>query len=204
MAIVSLLIFSYLLGSVPFGFVVAYFVKHIDIRNYGSGNIGATNVFRVIGKRWGIFVFALDFLKGLIPLMIAQAIGDFPNFVIILAAILVVCGHNWTVFLRFKGGKGVATSVGAVCGLALIFPYLFIAVLVAIMSWVVFFYWLRYVSVASLVSALAFFVSTLCFALPLEIKIFAFVLFIFIVLRHKKNIKNLLSGKEYRFGNAGQ
>jgi glycerol-3-phosphate acyltransferase PlsY len=195
----SLLVFSYLLGSIPFGFVVAYLAKGIDIRNFGSGNIGATNVLRVVGKKWGILVFVLDFFKGFLPLLIAKAIGDLPNLIVILAAVSVVCGHNWTIFLKFKGGKGVATSVGAICGLSLMFPALWAALLIALTVWMGFFYGLRYVSLASLVSGAGFFISTLCFALPLEIKIFALVLFILIIIRHKKNILNLLVKKENRF-----
>jgi len=194
-----LLLFSYLIGSIPFGMIVAYCVKRIDIRNYGSGNIGATNVLRVLGRRWGVTVFILDFLKGLIPLAVAKAVGGFPTLVVIMAATAVVCGHNWTIFLKFKGGKGVATSVGAICGLSLSFPFLSLALLAAVIVWILFFFILRYVSVASLASAVAFFVAALCFALPLEIKIFAGLLFVLVVIRHKKNIINLLAKKENRF-----
>jgi glycerol-3-phosphate acyltransferase PlsY len=199
MQTVVLLIFSYLLGSIPFGLIIAYLVKRIDIRDYGSGNIGATNVFRVLGKRLGITVFILDFFKGLFPLVIARAVGGFSNTVIILAAVAVVCGHNWTIFLKFKGGKGVATSVGAICGISLSFGHLFWALLIAIGAWLGCFIVSRYVSLASLVSAAAFFISSLCFPLPFEIKIFTLALCIMVVVRHKKNIVNLLAKKENRF-----
>jgi len=199
MAILSLLVFSYILGSIPFGFLAGHLVKGIDIRNFGSGNIGATNVFRVLGKKWGVVVFILDFLKGLLPIVIANLIGDFPPYVFLMTAIAVICGHNWTCFLNFKGGKGVATSVGVVLGLSFAFPALFIALLAAIITWVVFFYGLRYVSIGSLAAALVFFVTALFLKMPLEIKVFAFAVFVLIVLRHKKNISNLLAKKENRF-----
>jgi len=199
MVTLSLLVFSYILGSIPFGFLTGHLVKGIDIRNFGSGNIGATNVFRVLGKKWGVLVFILDFLKGLLPVLVVRSIGGFAPYVFVGVAVAVICGHNWTCFLRFKGGKGVATSVGVVLGLSFAFPALFIALFTAIITWVVFFYGLRYVSVASLACAFTFFLTAILLRLPAAIKVFAFVVFMLIVLRHKKNISNLLAKKENRF-----
>lgn len=194
-----LLIASYLLGSIPFGFLIARGAKGIDIRHFGSGNIGATNVFRVVGKAWGILVFILDFLKGFLPLLAVKIfIPQAPNYIFILAAFLAVGGHNWTPFLKFKGGKGVATSFGAVSGLSLIFPKLGMILILTICSWVIFFLIFRYVSLASIIASFTFFMFSLIFSQPGEIKIASFFLFIFIIIRHYKNIKRLIDKKEHR------
>ena len=196
-----LLLTSYLLGSIPFGFLVGYLVKRIDIRNFGSGNIGATNVVRVVGKKWGILVFVLDFLKGLIPpCLIACFAPDPNNFIIILGAVLAVCGHNWSIFLKFKGGKGVSTSLGAVAGLGFVFPGMWMVLAISLAIWVITFSISKVVSIASLAAAASLFITSLIFSLPIEIKIFSFLLFVFIVFRHKKNIQDLLKTRENRLG----
>lgn len=195
-----LLILSYFLGGVPFGFITAYLVKRIDIRKFGSGNIGATNVFRVVGKKWGVLVFILDFVKGLIPPVIIKFfLGQPSSYIFIAAAILAVCGHNWTPYLKFKGGKGVATSLGAVSGLSFVFHGLGMALLLSIGVWLITFLISRYVSLASIISAFIFFVSSLVFLLPLGVKILSFCLFVFILVRHKSNIQKLFAKKEFRF-----
>ncbi|MFA5337394.1 MAG: glycerol-3-phosphate 1-O-acyltransferase PlsY [Candidatus Omnitrophota bacterium] len=193
------LIFTYLIGSIPFGLVITYFVKGIDIRKSGSGNIGATNVVRVVGKKWGILVFVLDFLKGLFPLLLARFILNPTNPIYIASAILSVSGHNWPIFLKFKGGKGVATSIGAACGLSIIFPNLWFVLLFSLCVWLLFFFVFRFVSLASLLLGLSFFVFSFVFPLPKEIRIFALVLCLFIFIRHAKNIKNLFAKQEHRF-----
>ncbi|MCK9615003.1 MAG: glycerol-3-phosphate 1-O-acyltransferase PlsY [Candidatus Omnitrophica bacterium] len=193
------LIFTYLIGSIPFGFVIAYLVKGIDIRKFGSGNIGATNVVRVVGKKWGILVFVLDFLKGFFPLFLAKFVLNPTNSIYIVSAILCICGHNWPIFLKFKGGKGVATSIGAACGLSIIFPNLWFVLLISLCVWLLFFFVFRFVSIASLLLGLSFFVSSLIFPLPKEIRIFALILCLFIFIRHKKNIKNIFAKQEHRF-----
>ncbi len=195
-----LLAVSYLLGSIPFGLLIAYAVKKIDIRNFGSGNIGATNVVRIVGKKWGILVFVLDFLKGVAgPCIIACFARDVSDFTIILAAVLAVCGHNWPIFLKFKGGKGVSTSLGAVAGLGFVFPYMWFVLLITLLVWFIVFRISKYVSIASLAAAASLFISSLFFPLPIEIKIVSFLLFVFIVVRHKKNIQDLLAEREKRF-----
>lgn len=202
MKIISLLILSYLIGSIPFGFLVAYFVKGIDIRKFGSGNIGATNVFRVVGKKWGIGVFILDFLKGFLPLFLVKFLisdSGVMHLAAVLVTIAVVCGHNWTIFLKFKGGKGVATSLGAIVGMSLIFPKLWFVLLLSLCVWIFIFLLSRYVSLASMVAAAAFLTFSFSFSLSGEVKILAFFLCIFILIRHKKNIKRLLSKNENRF-----
>src|ERR1051325_5921631 len=146
---------SYLLGSIPFGFLIGR-LGGIDIRQAGSCNIGATNVVRALGKRYGYPVFVLDFLKGFgavkISISIAadarQTCGS-PEMVGILAAGAAVIGHSFPLWLKFRGGKGVATAAGALFGLM---P---LAALIAVTIWVLVFWFTRYVSVASLVTAVA-------------------------------------------------
>ena len=197
MEVVSLLTLSYLIGGIPFGFLAVHLVKKADIRSFGSGNIGATNVTRVLGKKWGIVVFILDFLKGfLTPLIVPFFVSDPPTFLFILTVIATICGHNWTPFLQFKGGKGVSTSLGGVAGLSLQFFSLLILFLIAVSVWVLIFFIFKIVSLASLVSAFSFFIFSLIFSLPLEFKAFSFLLFVFILIRHKDNIKNLFKNKE--------
>ena len=200
MGAVNLLILSYLIGGIPFGFLAVYLARKADIRGLGSGNIGATNVTRVLGKKWGISVFVLDFLKGfIVPLIVPFFVSNPPTFLFILAIIAVVCGHNWTPFLQFKGGKGVSTSLGGIAGLSVQFSLLLILFLIAVSIWVVVFFISKTVSLASLASAFSFFVFSLIFSLPLEFKAFSLLLFVFILIRHKKNIKNLLKNKESHF-----
>ena len=197
---IILLIVSYLLGSIPFGFITARLVKRIDIRQHGSGNIGATNVFRVVGKGWGRVVFVCDFLKGaLAPLLMIAFIPAASNTAILLSAIAVVCGHNWTIFLNFKGGKGVATTIGAMAGLGFIFPHLWTMLLISLIGWIVIFKITRYVSIASMGSSALFFLLSLVFNVVIEVKVFSLLLLVFIVIRHKSNIKNLIAKKEHRF-----
>jgi len=195
---------SYLLGSIPFGFIAVYLVKKKDIRSLGSGNIGATNVTRVLGKEWGSLVFGLDFLKGFFsPLIVPFWVKDPPLYLFMLAAMFSVIGHNWTCFLKFKGGKGVATSIGAICGLAVKSPVLFVVLSGAVVVWVLVFFISKIVSLASLMSACSFlifsFIAYFTAGLDLEFIVLSLLFFTFIILRHKNNIKNILSRKELHF-----
>jgi glycerol-3-phosphate acyltransferase PlsY len=200
MGVVNLLILEFLIGGIPFGFLAVYLAKGSDIRSFGSGNIGATNVTRILGKKWGILVFILDFLKGfLAPLIVPFFVSNPPPLLFILAVIAVVCGHNWTPFLQFKGGKGVSASLGGIAGLSLKFFPLLILFIISIFVWSLVFFIFKIVSIASLAGAFAFFIFSLVFALPGEFKIFAFLLFILILVRHKKNIKGLIEDNELRF-----
>jgi glycerol-3-phosphate acyltransferase PlsY len=194
------LVLSYFLGGIPFGFLVVHLIKKVDIRTVGSGNIGATNVTRIIGKKWGIIVFILDFLKGfLAPLIVLIFIQEPSTFIFILAVIAAVCGHNWTPFLRFKGGKGVSTTLGGIMGLACKFPQLLSLFLIAVVTWAMVFFISKIVSLASIVSAFCFFIFSFIINVPFEFKGMAFLLFVFVLIRHKKNIKNILEKKESHF-----
>ena len=200
---------AYLLGSVPFGFLVAK-TRGLDIRTLGSGNIGATNVFRSVSKPLGILTFALDVLKGfcgvrLIPWAAASLTHTsyegmaFPVF----CGALAVAGHNWTCFLGFKGGKGIATSAGLLLGLS---PA---GVGIAFAAWLAAFLTTRYVSVASITAAVALGVAVWPLHLrahgawyPAVLTLLAGVA----VWKHRSNIARLRAGTESRFhfGNNGQ
>ena len=200
----SVLIVSYVLGSIPFGYLAGR-LGGIDIRKAGSGNIGATNVVRVLGKLYGYPVFFLDFLKGLgavkISLLIATRVPSewsSPDIFGIIAAVSSVIGHCFPVWLKFRGGKGIATSAGAVFGLM---P---LATLVDLAVWVVVFWLTRYVSLASLAAAVA---------LPLVIAILTWLnegygqtlfysslcLAAVVIWRHHSNLSRLMRGTEPRF-----
>ncbi len=204
LAAIAIAIVSYLLGSIPAGCLVGR-MAGIDIRKAGSGNIGATNVTRVLGKRYGYPVFAVDFLKGLAAVILSILIAKHtqpgwfsPDLFGITAAVSSVIGHSFPVWLRFKGGKGVATSAGALFGLM---P---LAALVGALIWFVTFKLTRYVSVASITAAVALpiiifvmtslnqthrkglFYSSICLAAV-------------VVLRHRSNLVGLMRGTEPRF-----
>jgi glycerol-3-phosphate acyltransferase PlsY len=201
---VLLLVGSYLLGSIPFGYLAGW-IAGIDIRKVGSGNIGATNVLRVLGKRYGYPVFVLDFLKGLGAVRIAMAIttavrpeSTSPEVVGVLAAVSAVIGHSFPIWLKFRGGKGVATSFGALFGLM---P---LATVIGAAIWILTFLLTRYVSVASVTTAVALpfviaimtwlnqtdgkalFYSSLCIAAV-------------VIWRHHSNLSRLVRGTEPRF-----
>ncbi len=193
------LIAAYLLGSTPTAYIFGKLLKGIDIRDYGSGNVGATNVFRTVGKGPGLVVFFLDFLKGLlavtvIPLLLKKVYPgvDGPSFVyvLILLGAAVIAGHIWTVFLRFKGGKGVATTAGVLTGLA---PGIFLGGLVV---WVTVFAIWRYVSLASIAAAVSMPVFAVILGKDLGLVIFCGILCVVGVHAHRANIKRLLQGSE--------
>jgi glycerol-3-phosphate acyltransferase PlsY len=201
-AIVALL--AYLLGSIPAGYIAGR-IAGVDVRKVGSGNIGATNVTRVLGKRFGYPVFIVDFAKGLaavtLGVMIAKAAQSTPQFVDLcgaIAAISSVIGHSYPIWLGFKGGKGVATSLGSLFGLN------WVAAAVACVVWISVFQLTRYVSLSSIAAALALpvTIATMVFLKQLQTPIllyFAVLLAAIIVLRHRSNLSRLLKGTEPRF-----
>ena len=194
------LVVSYLIGSIPFAYIVARLVKGVDIRNVGSGNVGATNVVRTIGKKWGILVFILDFLKGFAaPFVTCLIVKDPVNVVVIASGVAAICGHNWTPFLGFKGGKGVSTSIGVIAALCVKFVFLVFPFIIALACWVLVFFIFKVVSIASIISVFSFALFSFIFPIPLEFRVFAILLFIFVLIRHKKNIINLLQKKELHF-----
>ena len=192
-------ILAYLIGSIPVAYIFGRVLKGLDIREHGSGNMGATNAFRVLGKGPGTLVLILDIIKGIIPVTIlanAFGLGDALSLVII--AVAAVAGHNWTVFLGFKGGKGMATSLGVLIGLAIQLPGLRIVLGLATLVWLVLFLSLGYVSLASIGAIVALPVLMVVFNAPFPMTVMGIVLCIFIVFRHSSNIKRLARGQESR------
>lgn len=194
---------AYLLGAVPFGWLVAR-ARGVDIRTVGSRNIGATNVFRCVGKSWGILTFLLDLAKGYVgarwvAVLAVRALGGGSEAGIGLSlacGCLTVVGHNWPVYLGFRGGKGVATSAGLLLGLA---P---MGCLLALATWVVVLLGTRYVSVASITAALVLavaawplYLENTGILLPAVLDLLA----VLTILRHRANIRRLLDGTESRF-----
>jgi glycerol-3-phosphate acyltransferase PlsY len=204
MTLILITIVSYLIGSIPSGYLVAKF-QGIDIRQHGSKNIGATNVLRVMGKKWGYLVFFCDAFKGFLAVWLSIGLSGFGGMdstvAGVMAAILCILGHNYTFWLGFKGGKGVATSGGVIIAL---FPLMI--VLTVALIWVVVFYLSKYVSLASISAAISLPVSLVLLKPWIKIGNF-WVLILFAILaaglalwRHRTNITRLLNGTESRFG----
>lgn len=205
MAIVlGIVAIAYLIGSVPSGYLVAR-IAGVDIRKVGSGNVGATNVTRVLGKRFGYPVFLLDCLKGIAAVEVAEILARGSQFgtaaveiLGVVAAIFSVIGHSFPIWLGFKGGKGVATSIGTLFALS------WVAGLIVGLVWIVVFYVTRFVSLASLVAAIALPAAVeilfLCNKLASPVLLyFSLCLTAIVVLRHRSNISRLLKGTEPRF-----
>ena len=202
--IIVALLASYLLGSIPTAYLFGKVLKGIDIRKVGSGNVGATNALRVLGKSAGITVLLLDILKGLIVVtLLADFFVNIPVLyqtqnLRVFMGLCCICGHNWTVFLQFKGGKGIATSFGVLLGLAIKVPGLNIVVGLIILSWFLVFFSFRIVSLASITAALA--LPLYCFFFRQSFLIIELGLFlcIFVIIRHKTNLIRIFQGKEPR------
>lgn len=184
---------AYLLGSIPWGIILGKKTKGIDIRNFGSGNIGATNAYRTLGKLPGILVFLGDVLKGVLAVIIARYIID-SSLSLALAGIMAVVGHNYSIFLKFKGGKGVSTALGALVVLA---PYV---ALISAIIWGLVIGLSRYVSLGSIVAALSVPILMWLFKVPLAYFVFGCLVSFLIIFRHKENIKRLIWRKEYKLG----
>lgn len=186
-----LVFFAYLLGSIPTGFVVGS-LSGIDIRRAGSGNVGATNVARVVGKAQGLLTLLGDAAKGFIPVYLAHWLG-LTLALTALVGLAAFLGHLYPVFLKFRGGKGVATALGAFLGLAPLATVvlIFIFSCVAVVS--------RIVSLASLVAALCAPLAFWFFAYPPVLVWLSLLVGLWIVARHRENIRRLLSGVEPRF-----
>ena len=180
---------SYILGSIPNGLILGKAIWGVDLRQHGSKNIGATNAWRTIGKAGGISIFALDFLKGAISAYLGLHLGG-SELAGVLCGILAIAGHSWSVFLAFKGGKGVATGLGVIAALMPMVTLIVFAV------WFVIVYFTGYVSLGSIVGAALVPILTLFFGLHTEFLILGLIAAVFIIYRHKSNIERLLKGTE--------
>ena len=201
---------AYLLGSIPFGVIIAK-AHGKDLRKIGSGNIGATNVARALGKKWAYICFVLDVLKGMIPMLAVMPLATSKSaqdneVAVLLLWLAVGCaailGHIFPVYLKFKGGKGVSTSFGIALGL---WPYYSICALVAIAVWIAVVLIWRYVSLASIVASISFPVALITmiflqsdweFSVLWPLLIPAVVIPVMVIIRHRENIKRLLAGTE--------
>jgi len=202
--IIIALITSYLLGSVPTAYCFGRLLRGIDIRKHGSGNVGATNALRVLGKGPGIAVLGLDILKGLAAVLILGNVfgpkmpGLSTEALSVLLGMGCIIGHNWTVFLQFKGGKGIATSLGVLIGLATNLQGLRIVLGAVIVTWFIVFLLARIVSLASILSAIFLPVYMFLFRQPGILLFSSLILSFFVILRHKSNLNRLFQGKEPR------
>lgn len=185
------LLLSYLLGSIPNGLWLCRALWHVDLRQHGSHNIGATNAWRTLGKGPGFLVFFLDMLKGLLAVWLGEMLVGTP-LVMILCGVLAIVGHSLSLFLRFHGGKGVATGLGV------------ILMLMPKVTVIVFLVWLflvlatRYVSLGSIVAAALVPVLALVFGYPALYVVFGVLAAALIIVRHRSNITRLLNGTENR------
>ncbi len=180
---------SYLLGSIPNGLILGKTIWGVDLRQHGSKNIGATNAWRTIGKAGGISIFALDFLKGAISAYLGLHLGG-SELAGIICGLLAIAGHSWSVFLSFKGGKGVATGLGVIAALMPTVTLIVFAVWFAIV------YFTGYVSLGSIIGAALVPILALFFGLHTEFLVLGLIAAVFIIYRHKSNIERLLNGTE--------
>ena len=190
-------IIAYCLGSISFSVLISKKMAGFDVREKGSGNAGATNVTRVLGKKYGAMTFLLDFLKGYIPILLWKLFaGKYDNFYHSIAFILslsLVLGHVFSIFLKFKGGKGVATTIGVLTALI---PSVTI---IGLILWFSVFSMTRFVSLASLSFALSLPLNTYLFAYPKSICQLTYIISVFLFITHYKNIQRLWNGTENRF-----
>jgi len=183
---------SYLIGSIPFSYLIPKWIGKIDIRLHGSGNTGTTNVVRTLGMKVGVLAFIGDFLKGLIPTLIGLIwLGEIGG---ITGALLSVIGHCYPVWLKFKGGKGVATSAGV---MLVLLPDLFVMLLLVQFAVI---FLTRYMSLASIISACLLPVLSFVFSKSMPLLAFSIALGLFVIYRHRSNLKRLIQGTESKLG----
>ena len=186
---------SYVLGAIPFALIIGLVWRGIDIRKFGSGNVGATNILRTLGPVPGGLVFLLDTGKGFAAIRIAMALGASP-WVVVGSGMASVVGHTASPFLGFRGGKGVATSLGVCIGLG---P---VPALLAFAIWIVFVAIWRYVSLASIVAATSMPFLFLAFRSKIEDQAVLIPAALLILIKHRTNIRRLMNGTEPRFGRS--
>jgi len=197
MNVVVAVIMSYLLGSIPTAYLFGRFLQGIDIREYGSGNVGATNAIRVLGKVPGSIVLLLDIGKGALALTVVGDVFGLDSAASrIFLALAVVAGHNWTIFLNFKGGKGIATSLGVLIGLTIEFPELRGVLFICLLAWLISFLVSGIVSISSIIAATVLPVAMVLTAQSFAMILLGVIFCLFVIIRHRPNIKRLFSGQE--------
>ena len=206
MVFAVLIIVAYLFGSIPFGLIIA--ASHgRDLRSIGSGNIGATNLSRALGRKWGYVCFVLDAAKGTVPMLIAGSFVTYPPsvsqlFLWLATGCAAILGHIFPIYVKFRGGKGVATSFGVALGL---WPYYTICAVSALVIWAAVVLLWRYISLASIVASIAF-PATVVLAVVLipgwnfsflwPLLITAIIIPVVVIVRHRENIGRLFAGTE--------
>jgi acyl phosphate:glycerol-3-phosphate acyltransferase len=191
MIVLSVLI-AYCLGSISTSTLIGMWVGNIDIRKHGSGNAGATNTLRVLGLKWAIIVLLVDVLKGVIAVLLARWLGHGDVLYIYASGLAVIFGHNWPVFFQFRGGKGVATTIGVLL-LTMIQPAL-IAGVVAIAVVAI----TRWISLGSLTFTVLTCVVAMCLHEPTSAIVFSALVAVMSIYRHRANIVRLVKGEEHR------
>ena len=190
MTIAAWLIGAYLIGAIPFGFLIGK-MRGVDVRTVGSKNIGATNVYRTVGHKWGFLAFFCDFLKGFLPAFLALRFASSVNVNLpVLVGLACVVGHTLTVFMKFRGGKGVATAFGMMVALAT-YPALLAFGVFVVTVWIS-----HYISLGSMLAAASLAVLVWVFPCLLAVRIIAVLVAVFVIVKHKSNIQRLMKGCE--------
>lgn len=199
MALIAV-IAAYLVGSIPTSFIFAKLMKGVDIRNYGSGNVGATNLSRITGKLPSTLALVLDIIKGVVAVLlvafifISLGLKMDPLRLKLMLGVAAVSGHIWPVFLKFKGGKGIATSAGV---LAVIVPKV---VAIVIVIWALTVLITRFISLSSVVASISVPISAALLGYSVDVVIFCIILCVITTYKHKTNISRLMKGEEPRMG----
>lgn len=188
---------AYLIGSIPTGYLIVKAKTGQDIRTIGSGSTGATNVKRVLGKKWFFTVMVLDAIKGMVPVLIAKYLtfGDSLGLVAVVSAVMVIIGHSKPLFLGFKGGKSVASGIGTIYALN------FYVGLILTVVWSIITYFTKYVSVGSIIALICAPFLMYFLKNPIGYTVYATIAAIYIVYLHRENIKRLLKGTESKVRN---
>lgn len=182
---------SYVLGSIPTGLWLGLWLRKMDIREHGSKNIGATNTLRVLGKKLGALALVGDMAKGVIAVLFVSRLSDWP-YAPLVCGLAAICGHTFSLFLRFRGGKGVATSAGVFFGLAPAPSAIAVGVFALVVAAT------RMVSAGSILAALAMAIAVFCFPIDPIVRGVAVAVAALIVIRHRDNIRRIVQGKENR------
>ena len=182
-------VIAYLVGSIPSGLIIGKLFWHTDLRKYGSHNIGATNAWRTLGKVPGIIVFLADSLKGQAGVLLGLSLVGTP-LAAVIGGLLAIVGHSFSLFLRFHGGKGVATSLGVLTML------MGNVTLIVFVLWFTIVYMTRYVSLGSVVAGVLTPILAALFAYPMEYIVFTVIAALLVIVRHRENIKRLMNGTE--------
>lgn len=191
-----IIIVGYLLGSIPSGLIFGKLFWHTDLRQFGSHNIGATNAYRILGRRAALLVFVADALKGITGVYLGQVLLGTPT-ALLAGGIAVIAGHNWSIFLKFKGGRGVAAGLGVI---AMLSPKV---MLITFAIWLLIVCLTKYVSLASMVAAAFVPVGMWLLNETTEYIYFGILTALFIIIRHRSNLERLLQGRELKIKAGG-